>query len=248
MGPPKVSVIIPCYNHGRYLPEAIASVWQQTFRPYEIILVNDGSTDPETLEIISRYDTKDIKILHTTNRGLAAARNYGISHACGKYIIPLDADDQLAPGYLSAAIQELESDPQVGIVYGLVEFFEESSGIWPQAEFSVTRLLYENMIVASAVFRHADWERVGGYREAMCHGWEDWDFWISLVERGRKVIRLPEVVFYYRIRKNSMTRTLTHLQKLRMLLCLMRNHPRLYTENFWPFLLGLVSNVASRRR
>lgn len=242
---PPVSVVIPCYNLGPYLREAVDSVRAQTLHGVEIIIVNDGSTEMATLGVLQELEKESgIQVLHTSNRGLAAARNYGISHACGKYILPLDADDRLAPGYLQAAVRELEDDPQVGIVYGGVEFFGERSGLWSQPDFSVSHLLCENMIVASAVYRRSDWELVGGYRGAMCHGWEDWDFWISLVECGCKVVRLPEVVFYYRIRKDSMTRSLTTRQKLLMFLRLVRNHPRLYAMNSWFVFSWLVSRVA----
>jgi glycosyltransferase involved in cell wall biosynthesis len=240
---PRLSVVLPCYNHGSYLPEAIASVRKQTFLPVEIIVVNDGSTDQETLALLAEFSESDIKVLHTANLGLAAARNHGIDKAAGEYILPLDADDRIAPGYLEAAVRELEGDSQVGIVYGQVEFFGERQGLWSQSVFSPERLLYENMIVASAVFRRADWKRVGGYRETMRYGWEDWDFWLSLVELGCKVVKLPEVVFHYRIRKNSMTRSLSKWQKFRMLLRLIRNHPRLYVENFWSVFRGLSTHA-----
>lgn len=248
MSPPLVSVVIPCYNQGGFLAEAIASVRRQTFGSFEIVVVDDGSTEPQTLSTFTQLSPQDCKVLHTTNRGLAAARNHGILHSSGKYILPLDADDRIAPGYLEAAVTLLENDDRIGIVYPVVEFFGERSGVWRQSEFSATRLLYENMIVASAVFRRADWERVGGYREDMRFGWEDWEFWLSLVESGCGVVKLPEVMFYYRIRRDSMTRTLNNRQKLGLLLSLIRNHPRMYLRNVGPFLFGFGSCLLGGRR
>lgn len=245
---PEASVVIPCFNQGEYLAETIASVRRQTFRALEIVVVDDGSTDPKTLGVFEEYSRQGGKVLHTPNRGLAAARNYGISHSSGKYVLPLDADDRIAPGYLEAAVAILESDDRVGIVYPLVEFFGEREGVWQQPEFSVTRLLYENMIVASAIFRRADWERVGGYREDMSFGWEDWDFWLSLVECGCGVTRLPEIMFYYQIRADSMTRTLSKRQKFALLLTLVRHHPRMYLRHAGPFLFGLGSYLLGVRR
>lgn len=248
MSPPLVSVVIPCYNQGEFLAEAIASVRRQTFGSFEIVVVDDGSTEPQTLSTFAQLSPQDCKVMHTPNRGLAAARNHGIRHSSGKYILPLDADDRIAPGYLAAAVALLENDDRIGIVYPIVEFFGERSGIWRQSEFSAARLLYENMIVASAVFRRADWERVGGYREDMRFGWEDWEFWLSLVECGCGVVKLPEVMFYYRIRGDSMTRTLNNRQKFGLLLSLIRNHPRMYLQNVGPFLLGLGSCFLGGRR
>lgn len=240
---PIVSVVIPCFNHGKYLPEAVESARSQSLHDLEIIIINDGSTDPETLEILTEYARQGLDVLHTENQGLAAARNHGIRHARGKYILPLDADDRIAPRYLESAIRVLDDDPAVGIVYGLVEFFGERQGAWLQPDFSLPHLLYENMIVAAAVFRKADWERVGGYRESMRHGWEDWDFWLSLVGSSCSVVRISEVVLYYRIRSDSMTRSLSSLRKIGMFLHLAMNHPRLYVVNFPVVVRGLTSCV-----
>lgn len=248
MSAPRVSVIIPCYNQGMYLKEAITSIQQQTYRSFEVVVVNDGSTDSETLSILEKFSQQGVTVYNTENRGLAAARNYGILHSSGEFILPLDADDRIARDYLELAVGELERDAQVGIVYGLVEFFGERSGIWSQAEFSPSHLLYENMIVASAVFRRVDWEHVGGYRESMRYGWEDWDFWLSLVGCGRRVVKIPKVMFYYRIRSDSMTQTLTKSRKIHILLNLIRNHPQLYLLNIVPFIFGLITYVVGIKR
>ena len=248
MNSPVVSVVIPCYNQGQYLADAIASVQRQALRSFEIVVVNDGSTDCGTLEILEAYSRQGLKVLHTPNQGLAAARNHGIRHSSGKYLLPLDADDRIAADYLELAVAELEGDARIGIVYGLVEFFGERTGIWEQPDFSASHLLYENMIVAAAVFRRSDWEAAGGYRKSMRHGWEDWNLWLSLVGLGRRVVRIPKVTFYYRIRSDSMTRTLTKWRKIGVLLGLVCNHPRQYLLNAGPFLLGLVRHLFGARR
>ena len=90
----KVSVIIPCYNQGQYIEEAVKSVLAQTYQNFEIIIVNDGSTDEFTNKLLSDYDKQKTKVLHTDNQGLASARNNGIKVAKGKYILPLDADER----------------------------------------------------------------------------------------------------------------------------------------------------------
>jgi glycosyltransferase involved in cell wall biosynthesis len=228
-----VSVIIPCYNLGRYLAEAIASVRQQEGRPFEIVVVDDGSTDPQTLNILDGCAGEGITVLHTANQGLAASRNEGISHANGVYILPLDADDRLAPGFLAKAAEELDRNPDTGIVYGLVELFGDAGGLWELPDFTPDRLLYDNMIVATAMFRRKEWLSVGGYCHRMLYGWEDWDFWLSLVERGCRVVRMPQVALFYRIRKDSMTRGMTCLQKLVMFWQLLIRHWRLYGRH-WP--------------
>lgn len=234
--PPRVSVVIPCFNHGCYIHEAVASVRAQTINEYEIIVVDDGSTDSLTRRVLDELAGDGIRVLRTINQGLASARNTGILQACGDYILPLDADDRIDHRFLELAVGVLDSNPDVGVVYGKVEFFGETAGVWVQPDYSPTRILFENMIVASAVFRRADWLLVGGYRQCMRYGWEDWDFWLSFVELGREVVKLPEVMFFYRIRDNSMTRTMLYKNKIMMLFNLVSNHKKLYIKH----LLGIL--------
>jgi glycosyltransferase involved in cell wall biosynthesis len=239
---PLVSVVIPCFNHGNYILDAIESVAAQTFDDYEIIVVNDGSTDHGTIVALHDIAASGIQVLHTSNRGPAEARNHGIRHARGKYILPLDADDKIAPHYLELAAAVLERDEEVGVVYGKIQFFGELVGEWQQPEYCPNRILIENMIVVSGVFRRTDWRLVGGYRQNMRHGWEDWDFWLAFVELKRKIVKLPEVVFYYRIRKDSRTRTLSLIRNVWLFMQLVRNHPRLYLANSRSFL-GLLMQL-----
>mgnify|MGYP001319047967 CR=1 FL=1 len=228
---PRVSVIIPCYNHGKYLDESIGSVLGQTFRNIEIIVVNDGSTDTETLNILERLNLKGCRVIHTTNQGPAAARNTGIAGCRGEYILPLDADDRISPDFIRKAVNLLDADPLLGVVYCRVCFFGETEGVWEQPVFSLGRLLIENMIVASAVFRRKDWLTVGGYRDLMKEGWEDWDFWLSLIDISRKVKRLGNEFFYYRIRQSSRTRSIPLGMKMKLFSRLVLSHKALYFVN-----------------
>ena len=97
--PPLISVVIPCYNDGVFLPETIAHVRKQTFADYEIIVVNDGSTDARTLQVLEQLSEKGIKVLHKPNGRMSSARNHGVQHARGQYIAALDADDYFAPDF-----------------------------------------------------------------------------------------------------------------------------------------------------
>ncbi len=228
----KVSVIIPCFNHGEYLAEAVQSALDQTCPPFEVIVVDDGSNETGTLSVLEDMSQSGINVIRTQNNGLAAARNNGIKVAQGDYILPLDADDRIAPGYLEKASSLLDKNPEVGIAYGRVELFEERSGVWEKPSFSEQLLLFENMIVACAMFRRKDWEAVGGYSKCMTFGWEDWDFWLSLIERGLVAACLPEVMFYYRIREKTMTTRMTFSQKLRMAMFIVWRHKMLYIKNY----------------
>jgi glycosyltransferase involved in cell wall biosynthesis len=231
---PKVSVIIPCYNQGIYLDEAVDSVLNQTCQDFEVIIVNDGSTDASTNELLANYHRPKTRVLSTVNQGLPTARNTGIGESLGEYILPLDADDRIGPCYLEKAVAVLERDTDMGIVYCFGELFGARSGKICAPEFSIGKMLLSNLIFASAFFRKEDWQRVGGYNLNMRHGCEDWDFWLSLIELGRRVHRIPEVLFYYRIREQSMNVAMDREKRLEMHLRLMGNHPLLYMGSARP--------------
>lgn len=228
---PKVSVVIPCYNLGKYIHEAIDSVLSQTFQDFEIVVVNDGSTDEETNRILEGLDNPKIKLIVTDNQGLASARNNGISQASGEYILPLDPDDKIADTYLEKAVEILEQNKNTGIVYCLAEFFGEENFKWDLPEFSLPRILINNLIFATAFFRREDWKSVGGYKPSMMYGWEDYEFWLSIIELKRDVYRIPEYLFYYRKRGDSMAERMTKEHLFYSYQEIVKNHRDLYIDN-----------------
>jgi glycosyltransferase involved in cell wall biosynthesis len=233
---PKVSVIIPCYNQGAFLNDAVESVLAQTFRDFEIIIVNDGSTDELTNRLLSDYRKPITRVIHTSNQGLAMARNNGISEATGEYILPLDADDKIDPTYLEKAVQIIEAHPEVGIVYCKAETFGAVAGPWLAAEYSLRGMLLGNLIFCSALYRKEDWQAVGGYKPNMAHGWEDWDLWLSIIELGKVVHRIPEVLFYYHVKEVSMAKSMDAAKRADMHMQVIRNHKDLYIENARPLI------------
>ena len=243
---PRVSVVIPCYNHGVYLDEAVASVLDQTFPDFQILVVNDGSTDPATCELLSDYCRPRTRVIHTANRGVAAARNLGISEAVGEYILPLDADDRIGPSYIEQAVAVLDRQPEVGIVYSCVELFGEASGEWKLPEFSLPHQLLDNQIFSAAVYRREAWRQVEGYSARMRHGWEDWDFWLRLLGQGKMPFQLEETLFYYRIRKGSRDRSIGLLTKVYLMTRLLLEHRRLYWEHAGELVCILI-DVGRRR-
>ena len=200
----KVSVIIPCYNHGKYVDEAVQSCLMQTYSNIEIIIVNDGSTDEFTNALLHNYKKEKTKVITTPNQGLAMARNVGIDAATGDYILPLDADDKIAPTYIEKAVNILKQKENVGIVYCRAEFFGTQTGVWDLPEYKFPDILNRNCIFCTAMFRKSDWKDVGGYKKEMIYGWEDYEFWLSLIEKGRAVYMLPEILFFYRKHTVSM--------------------------------------------
>lgn len=235
-----VSVVIPCYNQGEYLPEAVASVKSQTHKNLEIIIVDDGSDDAETSDICNAFAGPDVRVVTTSNQGLAAARNNGIALASGTYILPLDADDRIAPEYIAKALEVLERESDVGIVYCKARLFGAVEGEWHLPDYSLEEILKDNVIFCSALFRRKDWEVVGGYDPGMVYGWEDYDFWLSLIERGRNVHRLQEHYFFYRVSPESMVRSKKKSQKVEMFKRIFQRHQKLFSDNIEIWLEPLI--------
>lgn len=195
-----VSIIIPCYNDGDYLMEAIASALAQTYPYLQIIVIDDGSTNASTVEKLALVESADITLVRTKNKGPAAARNEGIRHASGKYIFPLDADDKIDSTYIEKAVKAMETNPECGIVYCRARMFGLVDQEWDLPTYSLRDMLLDNIIFVSALFTKADWRAVGGFPEDCVAGLEDYDFWLSLIERGCAVIQIPETLFFYRIK------------------------------------------------
>ena len=202
-GPVDLSVVIPCYDYGQLLVDAVASVERTAPEGCELVVVDDGSTQPRTLEVLEILRQGGYHIVDQPNGGLAAARNRGIREARGRYVLPLDADNRLAAGFIASAIQVLDARPEVGVVYGDRLDFGARSGRLRVPEFDLDALLWANFIDACAVYRREIWEACGGY-DAGALVWEDWELWIAAAERGWRFHRLPEVTFEYRVRPNSM--------------------------------------------
>ena len=229
-----ISVIIPCYNDGKYIEEAISSVRNQTYQNWEIIVIDDGSTDEKTIEVLSKLNREGITVLNGGHHGPAAARNLGISQAKGKYILPLDADDKIAPTYLEKAVKIMENMPEVGVVYCYAELFGKASGRWELANYSFSKMLFDNVVFVTSLFYREDWERIGGFSLALEHGLEDYDFWLSMLELGRQIYQIPEVLFFYRIKKVSRTTRLKdrteHMKKMYEII--FENHKALYEKHY----------------
>jgi glycosyltransferase involved in cell wall biosynthesis len=202
----KVSVIMPCFNHGEFLPEAVGSVKNIKRDDIELIVVDDGSTDERTRKEIDKLCEHGIKVIRQDNKGPAAARNVGIRASQGEYLFPLDADDRLRSGWINHGIGILDSDPGVGVVYGDAQCFGTRTHRWEVGPFDADRLLDWNFIHASALYRRPVWEQNSGYDETrLVQGLEDWDFWLGALEHGWRFAYVTEVFFDYRQAEQSMT-------------------------------------------
>lgn len=207
---PKISVIIPCYNHGHFIREALESVEQCSDRSLcEIIIVNDGSTDSYTNELMQQLQKEGYHVINQKNQGLGVTRNNGIRAAAGEYILPLDSDNKIRPEYIYKSIEILDNQPGIAMVYGDAQFFGDKDKRRLVGDFNLQQLMLENNIDACAVYRKSVWEAVGGYDEKMpAMGFEDWDFWLNLSFNNYKFHYVNEILFDYRILGNSMLRSI----------------------------------------
>jgi glycosyltransferase involved in cell wall biosynthesis len=203
--PPLVSIIIPCYNSGALIQETIQSALNQPYRPIEIIVVNDGSTDKETLEVLENLPPEVI-IKNIENSGPSVARNIAVKESKGKYIVPLDADDLILPQTISNAVPILEKNQKIGVVYGNNQLFGMREELKIQSYFNPKQIFLYNTIAFCSVIRKKAFEEVGGLDEWMSKkGLEDWEFWIKLYEAGWQFHYVNQTFFKIRVNENSRT-------------------------------------------
>jgi glycosyltransferase involved in cell wall biosynthesis len=201
----KVAVVIPCFNHGAYLGEALKSLGRVGGIELEPVVVDDGSTDQRTTDAVNQAEALGIRVIRQKNAGLAAARNAGVKATSAEFIVPLDADDRLRTEWLAKAVEILQARPEVGVVYGDAEQFGVRTGRWRVGEFNADQMLHGNYIHATALYRRDVWDGNGGYDGAMpVQGYEDWDFWMGAMERGWEFAYVPQIFFEYRQHQQSM--------------------------------------------
>jgi len=214
----RLSIIIPCYNHGAYLDETL-NCFPNYFHQeqYEIIIVNDGSTEERTLMRLAQLEKRGYNIIHQANHGLASARTNAIGASLGEYILPLDSDDKLSATFIDEVISIFDHHPEYAVIYSDGEYFDAKQGPWIIGDFNLQRLMLWNYMHAGAAFRRSAWEKVGGYDTNLNHlGFEDWDLWLSIAFSGGKFHYLQKPRFWYRINASSMVRQFTREKYKRM--------------------------------
>ncbi|MBI5820923.1 MAG: glycosyltransferase [Verrucomicrobia bacterium] len=246
---PAVSVVIPCFKQAHFLPEAVESVVRQTFKDWEVIVVNDGSPDNTRAvfhQMRKRWPAAHLYYIEKPNGGLAEARNTGISAARGRYILPLDADDRIEPAYLEKTVRVLDGNPAVAIAYTDARFFGATDKLHIVGDLEFPKLLEVNQINYCSLYRRGAWEQVGGYNPNMLWGYEDWDLWIGCVERGLRAHHVREPLFCYRVKEGSMiTHALKHDRELRSQIVM--NHPKLFSPQAKEDASKVLAEAAAAR-
>jgi len=232
-----VSVVIPCYNLGEYLPEAVASVQAQTYLPAEIIIVDDGSTDAQTIAVLPSFEQQaGVTVYRKANGGAPSARNYGIQRAKGDYILCLDADDVLVPEFLAETVEALATQPGVGVVSTYVEFFGARQGIWRPLDYTPHTILWHNPIPSCSLFRKLCWQQAGGYKDLKAC--QDWEFWLSIIgEQGWQWSVVRKVLYRYRQRAGSISEY-REAHRAELLRQIVQLHANLYQQHVADILVA----------
>ncbi|MGE3149117.1 MAG: glycosyltransferase family 2 protein [Pseudorhodoplanes sp.] len=201
--PPTVSVVVPCYNGGRFLDGLLACLAAQTFRDFEIVIVNDGSTDEATRRKLASLEPA-IRVVHQDNRGLPGARNTGFREARADYVLPLDCDDTIEPSFLAEAVAVLDHAlPELGFVFTHMRLTGGLVGFMPRS-FNRFDQLFLNHLPYCMLIRKAAWEKAGGYDETMRDGYEDWEFNIRLAKAGFHGAEIAKPLFVYHVSPDGM--------------------------------------------
>jgi peptidoglycan/xylan/chitin deacetylase (PgdA/CDA1 family)/GT2 family glycosyltransferase/SAM-dependent methyltransferase len=200
-----IAVVIPCYNLGRTLEEALDSLLEQTRPADEVVVVDDGSTDLYTRQVLAAVDRPRTRVLRTPNRGLPAARNHGVRLTTSSYVVTLDADDKLTSSYLEKTAGFLDNNPDIGFVSTGIQAFGEVRYNWTPPSCSILNALTRGSAHPASMFRRELWNSVGGFDEVSpIHGVEDVDFWLSALIAGYQGAVIAEPLLLYRVRRDSM--------------------------------------------
>lgn len=224
-----VSVVIPCYQQMHWLGAAIRSVLASTWQQVEIWVIDDGSSEALSEEVLAFLRKGQIHLLHQRNQGVCKARNVAIGRTQGDFVLPLDADDMIAPTYLEKAMTAFRWNRQLAVVSsGYCYLLGKEEGKCQCETFSPAMLLRHNQIVVTSLFRKSLWERVGGFAEILSRlSLEDWDFWLSVYALNPNFLILPEPLIYYRLHGPSRNACGQYIRRKSKLLILLR-HWRLY--------------------
>jgi glycosyltransferase involved in cell wall biosynthesis len=229
---PLVSVIIPCYNYARFLPDAVASVLAQTCADWELIVVDDGSGDATLAtvqQLMVQHPDRRIRLFQQPNAGPAAARNTGAERAVGEYLLFLDADDMLEPPLLEQALAVLREQPTVGFVYSGMHLFGQDEHEWPSVSFDLALLTLYNYVLPHALVRRAAWQQVGGFDTARSlWAFEDWDFWLRVAAAGWQGWHIAAPLIRYRRHGRSLSDGVQRAYEWDVYAQLIRKHPDLY--------------------
>ena len=195
----KVSIIITCFNQGKLVEESIMSALNQTYRNVQAVVVDDGSSDGETVLTLKRLDEEheNLLLIRQENKGVSNARNNGLYNADGEYVVFLDGDDILSEKYIEQTFKALKKT-NAKMAFSHTKLFGNINRIWYLEEPDYERMLIKNMIPLTCLISKKDACEIGGFCEEFTKGIEDWDFWVRFFKSGDRVARVNSPLFFYR--------------------------------------------------
>jgi glycosyltransferase involved in cell wall biosynthesis len=242
---PTVSIIVPCYNGGEFLPALMRVIEAQTWRDFETIIVDDGSTDAATLAQLQELPAA-VRVVRQENRGLPGARNTGFRLALGRYVLPLDCDDAISPDFLARAVPLLDqSPPDVGFVFCDMQLKGRRGGVL-RRRFNCFDQLYLNQLPYALLMRREAWVKAGGYDETMRDGYEDWEFNLRLIKAGFVGRKLNAPLFTYFVRADGMLLSHSARNHGRIWRYIRDKHPELYAPEYIRRAYAAPANEESR--
>lgn len=197
-----VAIVIPCFNLGRFVEEALNSVLRQTRPVAEVVIIDDGSTDPYTRDRLDNLNRSGVRVVRTPNRGANAARNHGIRLTSSEYLVVLDADDRLLPEYVARTAARLDAESDVGFVTTAIRAFGDAGYNWSPPSPTIVNAFTRGSAHPASLFRRSVWSTTGGFDESL-KGCQDVDFWLSAMEHGIRGVVIDEPLLEYRVRTDS---------------------------------------------
>ena len=223
---PRFAVLVPCFDDGETLPDALASLEGQ--QPHELVVIDDGSTDDATLRVLAELEGRGVRVIRQQNAGLSAARMAGVEATAAPYVLPLDADDVLAPGSLAPLADALDRDRGAAVAWGDVEIFGDFELELAVADgLDAWSITYLNTLPGTSMIRRDALLAVGGWQ--LRHGYEDWDLWMAFAERGWRGVHVPGPWLRYRRRSERMLAG-TMARHGEIYADLRRRHPELFAR------------------
>tara|TARA_R110002012_G_scaffold281843_2_gene471419 strand:- start:10411 stop:11250 length:840 start_codon:yes stop_codon:yes gene_type:complete len=244
-----VSVILTCYNQENYIEDAISSVLSQSYTNLELIIINDGSTD-NSASIINSFKDPRILILNQTNKGVIDSRNNGVKISKGDYFIPLDGDDYLDYTFIEKTLFEIEKNSNIGFVgsYSRLFYSNGDESIWRENKLEVSDFLISSRVVSTCLIRKECWKQVSGYDIMMASGYEDYEFFISILSKGWIAAKVPEVLFHYRKHNLKSRNDLAEQHSIDLRLKIYNKHKELFENNFRELYLKYNYEILKLRK
>lgn len=226
---PTVSVIIPCFNGHEFLEQAIESALKQTVLPLEVLVIDDGSDNPDTVFLLDRLLLPRVRVIRQENKGLPSARNTGFREAKGDYVLPLDCDDWLEPSFIEKSFNLILKNEEVDFAFSWMCLEVEAKGVLKK-NYNFFEQLFLNQLPYCLLQPRKIWVDLGGYDESMRQGYEDWEWNIRLGKHGYLGACVPEPLFHYRVRSTAMLASISRKKHVDLWVFIRNKHQELYSR------------------